>query len=235
MRRAIRITGWTMIWSGMFVLGFAGYQLFLTDLVNARSQQRAEAVLVDSLAERRAELPVPTTVEVPTTIVGAPAVEPVVHHPEEPPEEGAPLGTFRIPKLSIDEVLISGVTPESLKLGPGYMPWTPVPGQPGNAVISGHRTTYGRPFFRLDELVPGDLIEVETAIGTHTYAVRETLIVLPTDVWVTEPRRGAWLTLTTCNPAYSARERLVVFAELIEGPNLGYAVYLEEQGLQDLS
>ena len=224
-----------MIWSGLFVLGFAGYQLLLTDLVNARSQARAEAVLVEAFADRRADLPNPTTVSVPTTVAGGVQPDPVVHHPEDATPEGVPLGTFRIPKLDLEEVLISGVTPESLKLGPGYMPWTALPGQPGNAVVSGHRTTYGRPFFRLDELAPGDAIEVETAIGVHTYTVRESLIVLPTDVWVTNPKRGAWLTLTTCNPRYSARERLIVFAEMTDGPNLEYARYLEEQELQDLS
>jgi sortase A len=86
-------------------------------------------------------------------------------------------------------------------------------------VISGHRTTYGAPFHELDTLVPGDLIEVETALGTHTYAVRETIIVRPTELWVTEPREGAWLTLTTCHPKFSSRQRLVVFAELVDGPN----------------
>ncbi len=235
MRRAVRVTGWTMIWSGLFVLGFAGYQLFVTDLINARSQAQAQVQLVEALAQRRQELPVPTTLVVATTVADAPKPDPIVHHPEEAPAEGLPMGTFRIPKIDVDEVLISGVTTASLKLGPGFMPWTSVPGQPGNAVISGHRTTYGRPFFRLDELVPGDTIEIETAIGLHIYTVRETRIVAPTDVWVTNERRGAWLTLTTCNPRYSARERLVVFAELTSGPNLEYARYLEENELQDLS
>ena len=90
---------------------------------------------------------------------------------------------------------------------------------PGNAVVSGHRTTFGAPFNELDHLVPGDIIEVETAVGVHTYVVRESLVVNPFDVWVTDHRQGAWLTLTTCNPEFSARERLVVFAELIGGPN----------------
>jgi sortase A len=99
------------------------------------------------------------------------------------------------------------------------MPDTPLPGMLGDAVISGHRTTYGAPFNELDELAPGDVIEVETAVGTHIYVVRESLVVSPFDVWVTNPREGAWLTLTTCNPEFSARERLVVFAELQGGPN----------------
>ena len=107
------------------------------------------------------------------------------------------------------------------------MPGTPIPGQPGNSVISGHRTTYGRPFFDFDLLDPGDRITVETAIGTHTYEVRERFLVAPDEVWVTDDRAGGWLTLTTCHPKFSARERLIITAELVEGPNLAYIEDLE--------
>ena len=99
------------------------------------------------------------------------------------------------------------------------MPSTPLPGQPGNSVISGHRTTYGAPFHELDTLVEGDIIEVETALGIHIYSVTGIEIVTPRDLWVIEDRGGATLTLTTCHPKFSSRQRLVVFAELIEGPN----------------
>ena len=120
--------------------------------------------------------------------------------------------------------VVEGVSRSDLKAGAGHMPTTPLPGQPGNAVIAGHRTTYGAPFHEFDELVPNDLIEVETALGVHTYAVRETIIVKPTEIWVAQHRDGAWLTLTTCHPKFSSRQRLVVFAELVDGPNAGVIV-----------
>jgi sortase A len=110
------------------------------------------------------------------------------------------------------------------------MPGTALPGQPGNAVISGHRTTHGRPFFDLDQLKPGDRIEVETSIGTHVYELREEwFLVAPTDVWVVDPKDGGWLTLTTCHPKFSARQRLIVTAELVSGPNLDYVSFLEDR------
>jgi len=149
--------------------------------------------------------------------------------PEEPPvpgileelapEEGEVMGRIIIPKLDLDWMLVEGVDLKYLERGPGHMPWTPIPGQPGNTVISGHRTTHGAPFHDLDLLEVGDLIQVETLTGMHTYRVTETLIVLPTGVWVTKQWEGAWLTLTTCNPKNSAAERLIVFAELVDGPN----------------
>ena len=142
---------------------------------------------------------------------------------ESPPEEHEAFALIRIPAIERLEDgwnIVAGVSVTDLKNGAGHMPATPLPGQPGTSVISGHRTTYGAPFHELDTLEEGDRIEVETAIGLHVYEVRSLEIVRPTDVWVTEPRSGAWLTLTTCHPKFSARERLIVFAELVAGPNL---------------
>ncbi len=125
--------------------------------------------------------------------------------------------------------MFEGVDPRTLKSGPGHMESSPLPGQPGNAVLSGHRTTYGRPFFDFDLLEIGDEIEVESAIGMHIYVVREIEVVQPTDVWVTNNRAGAWLTMTTCEPKFSARQRLVVWAEMVSGPNMEFAKLHKER------
>lgn len=225
-----------MVWSGSLTLGLVGYQLFVTDLINNSVQAEARADLVEELDLRRDSLVEPVVVEeVPddSPAVGGDdppvVIDPVSYQPEDVDEEGIPVGGLRIPDIELDAVLFEGVTAPTLRDGPGHMPWTPLPGQPGNAVISGHRTTYGAPFYDLDLLEPGDVIEVDTVIGSHTYTVRETIIVYPTDVWVTEPREGAWLTLTTCHPKLSARERLIVFAELTAGPNLEYVEFLSDQ------
>ena len=90
-------------------------------------------------------------------------------------------------------------------------------------------------FFELNELEPGDEIMVETVVGVHTYVVRETIVVLPSDVWVTNTRPGAWLTLTTCNPRFSARERLVIVAELVDGPNVEYAQAIKDGIIEEAS
>ncbi len=223
MRRRIQIVGWTLIWSGVFIFGYVGWQLFGTDLITARVQAAAEEDLEQTFQESRRSLP--TVLEVTREPEGG--EEPVVVQlqPEDYPAEGTGFGTIRIPKIGLDVVVFEGVTRETLRQGPGHMPGTALPGQAGNAVMSGHRTTYGRPFFDLDLLEPGDVIEVETAIGVHTYEVRESFVVQPTDVWVTDNRDGAWLTLTTCSPKYSARERLIIVAELVDGPNAEYVAY----------
>ena len=225
--RWIRVGAWTFIHLGWMLLAVTVFQLWGTGLATAQAQA--------DLAQRLATRWEPPTVETDPTVSinpvdpGAPPAAPSPQEApvdastlltEKPPEMGEPIGRIVIPKANVDHVMVEGVTPEVLRTGPGHMPWTPLPGQPGNAVVSGHRTTYGAPFFDLDLLEPGDPIFVETAIGRHTYVVRETLIVDPTEVWVTETRPGAWLTLTTCTPKFSAAKRLIIFAELTEGPNV---------------
>jgi sortase A len=223
-QRRVQILGWTLIWSAVLIFGYLGWQLFGTDLLNAGVQAEAQDALVASLPGRAQD---PAEEIDVSEFLGEEAPEeqlpePIEFHPEEPPEPGGELAFIRIPDIELDAVVFEGVDTETLRKGPGHMPGTPIPGQPGNAVVSGHRTTYGRPFFDLDQLAVGDRIEVETAIGTHVYHVREMVTVLPSDVWVTEPRPGGWLTLTTCNPKFSARERLIVWAEMVSGPNIEF-------------
>lgn len=120
-----------------------------------------------------------------------------------------------IPKISLDAVVHEGTSPSSLKYGPGHMTKTALPGQIGNCVISGHRTTYGRPFRNLNQLGKGDEIKLHTPAGNvYTYSVVEKRVVKPTDLSVTKQTKDATLTLTTCNPFYSARQRLVIIAKL---------------------
>ena len=241
-RSILRKIGWALIWGALLIFAFLGYQLFVTDLLNERVQNQAMSELDDELDARRASLPEPEEVtitvppedEPPTTVTAPSTTLPAVEYlPEEAGEIGSALGRITIPAIEIDEVMFEGWDRETLKKGPGHMPGSPVPGQPGNAVVSGHRTTYGRPFYDLDLLEEGDVIEVETAIGTHVFEVRRSLVVEPTDVWVTEHIPGSWLTFTTCHPHFSAAERLIIQAELVEGPNLDYATVLVQQSETD--
>jgi sortase A len=220
MRYRVLVLGWTLIWSGALVFGYIGWQLFVTDWLNAGVQAEAAGAL--SLGSEGD----PETVAVDDLFggerpEGLPEFVPRYH--EDPVAVGEPFGLLTIPAIDIEDLVVfEGVDRQTLKSGPGHMPNTPLPGQPGNAVISGHRTTYGRPFFDFDQLTIGDRVEVETSIGTHVYEIREIDVVLPTDVWVVDPRPGGWLTMTTCEPKFSARQRLVLWAELAAGPNYDF-------------
>ena len=127
-----------------------------------------------------------------------------------------------IPKIGVDKYVVQGVSEDDLREGPGHYPQTVLPGQKGNAAIAGHRTTYGAPFFRLNELSVGDDIYItDTAGRSFVYRVSSPpVVVSPSDVAVLDPAPYAQLTLTTCNPRYSATSRLIVFARLTNRPPL---------------
>ena len=105
---------------------------------------------------------------------------------------------------------------ENLKRGPGHLPGTAYPGQPGNMVISGHRTTYGAPFRHIEQLTPGEEIVLITKENRYTYEVYEQRIVQPTDLSVLEQEGESKLTLTACHPWYSSSQRIIVIGRLVK-------------------
>lgn len=136
--------------------------------------------------------------------------------------EGDPLTYIKIPALDVETIVVEGVTEESLRAGAGHYPMTPLPGEKGNVAIAGHRTTYGKPFNRMDELVPGDKIILITPVGRHVYEVMaRPAVAHPNDWSIIEdyPKRGSYLTLTSCHPEGSASYRIWVRAKLVESTN----------------
>ncbi len=138
---------------------------------------------------------------------------------------GDPVGQIQIPKIGADFYIIEGVDLSLLMEGPGHFPETPFPGQPGNAALAGHRTTYLAPFNRIDELEPGDLITIRTEQGRFTYEVMAQpgtglghYIVGPDALEILDDKGDNRLTLMACHPKYSAAERIIVEAKLIGNP-----------------
>lgn len=138
----------------------------------------------------------------------------------DPPtaDEGEAVAQIRAPSVGWDHVVVYDTTDAALRAGPGWMPGSAWVGQPGNTVISGHRTTYGAPFHEIAGLGEGDRIEVEVPDGPEAvYEVRDAFIVTPDEVEVTADMGDARLTLTSCHPIGSNAQRYVVQAELVDG------------------
>jgi sortase A len=117
---------------------------------------------------------------------------------------------------------VEGTSPTALRAGAGHYVGTPLPGEAGNVAIAGHRTTFGRPFNHLDEMKQGDEVLLETPFHIFHYVVlpgfdghKNPWPVQPdaTDVLLNVPSQH-WLTLTTCHPKGSARQRLILRLEL---------------------
>jgi sortase A len=143
---------------------------------------------------------------------------------------GQGLTRIKIDKIGLDVVVVEGTTPSALRAGAGHYVGTPLPGEAGNVAIAGHRTTYGPPFNRLDEVTPGSIIELDTPDTAFFYQSVTSFDgqpnphpVLPTDTAVIAPPKDPTvheLTLTTCNPKGSARQRLILRAVLVSSKPL---------------
>jgi len=110
--------------------------------------------------------------------------------------------------------VVEGTTTELLRKGPGHYRETPLPGERGTTAIAGHRTTYGAPFRRIDDLRKGQRIIVDLPYGRYVYRVESTKIVEPTDLSVLDRRPHDRLVLSACHPLYSAAQRIIAFARL---------------------
>jgi sortase A len=210
--RVVRATGWTLVVAGSIVLLYVVYLLWFTNLGTDRAQRDLAEAWERSVPAQPAE---PADQE--------PEAEP------EPVEVGEAYAAIWFERdgepIVADDVLyvVDGVTLDLLRLGPGHYPDSDVPGGPGNFAVAGHRTTYGAPFWALDELAEGDTIHVVDRRGDEwVYAYREQRIVAPTEVWVVgdDPLETGQptITLTTCHPRFSAAQRLIAWGELQGDP-----------------
>jgi sortase A len=212
--RVLGAVGRTFITAGVLILLFVAYQLWGTGIREAQSQNRLEDDFAAVLEDTSTSTTTSTTTSSTTTTAPEATSTTETAPPIDPVPEGEATAHIRIPAIGVDKIVVEGVSLPDLKKGPGHYPETPLPGQKGNAAIAGHRTTYGAPFNRIDELVAGDEILVETVQGDFRYLVTEQLIVSPSAVEVLEDKGDNRLTLTACHPKYSARQRIVVVAQL---------------------
>ena len=151
------------------------------------------AVPVATATDPAAPLPVP---EPPPTYAYAPTPE--IRH-----------GQLEIPAIGLSQPFFEGVTLTSINRGPSHWPGTAMPGELGNVVIAGHRTTYTKPFWSLNELNPGDELIFTVGDQRIVYALERVEIVSPTDVHIIDQTHERRATLFACHPRGSARQRIV--------------------------
>jgi len=129
--------------------------------------------------------------------------------------EGDVIGEMSIPRLELKTIVVQGESSKILRRAIGHVPETPLPGEPGNVALAGHRDSYFRP---LRNIQPGDVITIKTADAEFEYLVESTEVVLPSDVQVLQPTVENSLTLVTCFPFYyvgPAPKRFIVHARQI--------------------
>ena len=219
-RQVVGIFGRVLIGLGVLLLLFTAYQIWGTSVQESRTQSALRTQLqqeTNSDAIRNALAQESALDKLPT---GPPVAAPRT----TPPAEGNPIGDLRIPVIGVNQVVVEGTNTSDLRKGPGHYAGTPIPGQAGNAAVAGHRTTYGHPFYNLDSVKIGDPIVLTTLQGSFVYDTTKSFVVAPSDTTVVDNVLGNQLTLTTCNPRFSATTRLIVQATLAHSqlfPNSG--------------
>ncbi len=221
MREVLGAVGRALVTVGLLLLLFVAYQLWGTGFYTAQAQNDLQGQF--QRAQRAAAATTTTTPPTTTTVPGDnPTISTTALAPLAAPPEGDVVARIGIPKIGIDYYVVEGVNVDDLRKGPGHYPSTQMPGHEGNSAIAGHRTTYEHPFGDLDQLAVGDDIHVVTVQGNFLYKVTEQKVVDPSQVEVLDstpdPARPGHmlptLTLTTCNPKYSAEQRLIIKAAL---------------------
>jgi sortase A len=183
---------------GVVLVLFVGFEFGVSNLIEARAQRtllgQFQGLVRDAAARH------------------APLV----------PRLGQPVAILSIPRLGFTQVVVEGGSPQLLKEGPGHLQGTAEPGQAGNAVIAGRRTTYGAPFRALGDVSIGDIVWVTTSDGWFRYRVTMREVVRPGQPDPVAPTLDARLTLITSDPSYRAGQRLLAVAKLL-GPALAPA------------
>ena len=226
MSRILGAVGRIFITVGVLILLFAGFQLWGTAIEESSHQSE----LGSDLVKRDPGASKPDSADPGTVAASLATVDRAAGPTTAAPAEGEAVGVIRIPKIGAEKFIVEGTTKTDLKKGPGHYIGTPLPGQAGNAAIAGHRTTYGAPFNRIDELVPGDQVEIYTSQGRFIYKVLPPpdgvgiergpgwYTVRPSESSVLDNTEENRLTLTACHPKYSASQRIVVTAALVADP-----------------
>ena len=132
--------------------------------------------------------------------------------PDDPyaPEPVVEIGSLEIPKIGLSTRLYQGVTMHNIDRGPSLWTGSALPGQPGNAVVAGHRVSHGRPFRHIDDLAPGDEVTFTVRGTQSTYRVTGDKVVDPQDTWIADQTPEPTATLYACHPPGSVARRYVV-------------------------
>lgn len=220
MRTVVGVLGELLLTAGVLVLLFTGWLVYGTAWQAEADQQAASAELERqwAVAPVAPVVPVPAEPDEPAPVAAVPA--------------GSPLARLHVPRFGRSFTVLEGVSQQVLARGPGHYPGTAQPGEVGNVAIAGHRVGRGAPFDPADELRSCDPLVLETRDTWWVYRVLPLdgvgacpgqdavglpgrQIVAPSDRSVIAPVPGLrMLTLTTCHPRFSARQRLIVHAVL---------------------
>lgn len=188
---SLRRLSFVLVFVGLLPLGYCAYEFAIARLYQAREMQH--------FAGGRRDRPSP--------------------FPARPyPATGSVVGKLEIPRIALSTVVVEGANEGALRLGPGHIPGTSLPGEGGNVGVAGHRDTFFRPL-RLARV--NDEITMRAGDREYRYQIVSTRVVEPHEVEVLSPTREETLTLVTCYPFHfigAAPKRFIVSAVCMNCP-----------------
>jgi sortase A len=217
MGRALRILSMTLITAGLVVLADVATTLAWKEPVSTVYGSIQQGKAEDELAALESEFPARADLREVEHVDGIrKKVEILAGLFAKRTRQGEAIGRLKIPDIDLDVVVVQGTDTATLQKGPGHYPETPFPGEGGTTAVAGHRTTYLAPFRHLDQLDPGDVIEIEMPYANFAYRVQGTRVVDDSAVNIIHKVGYERLVLTACHPLYSAAQRIAAFAKLRE-------------------
>ena len=209
MRGVARIAGTLMIVAGVGALAWALTVWKWEDPFTAALNYLDQRELAESFDRRLEEArpAVAATVDVRTTLPRSAVAW------RRSSERGDAIARLRIPRLGLTQIVVDGTDTDSLKRGPGRYLGSAMPGEGELVYVAGHRTTYGAPFSRIDQLRKGDRVYLELPYGTFEYAITGHRIVSATQTSVLESKGRERLVLQACHPRFFATQRYLAYAK----------------------
>lgn len=203
---------------GVLALAYCGYVLLDAKLYQAYQARRFQEELKTSQSNANPEpagtLPLPPLEE----------AKPAIVESLGPTDSSrSPLGRIEISTIDLSAMILEGVDRRTLRRAVGHIPGTPLPGQPGNVALAGHRDTF---FRALQNIHEGDEITLQTVSGLYRYRVDFTKVVDPGEMRVLDNSDDALLTLVTCYPfsfVGPAPKRFIVRAHKLAATAVGPA------------
>lgn len=209
MRRVARIAGTLMIVAGVGALAWALTVWKWEDPFTAALNYFDQRELAESFDRRLEEgrPGVAATADVRTTLPRSAVAW------RRSSKRGDAIARLRIPRLGLTQIVVNGTDSDSLKRGPGRYLDSAMPGEGELVYVAGHRTTYGAPFSRIDQLRKGDRVYLELPYATFEYAITGHRIVSATQTSVLESKGREQLVLQACHPRFFATQRYLAYAK----------------------
>src|SRR5919106_60476 len=217
MARAARILSTVLITAGLVVLADVGLTLAYKEPISSLYGELQQNEAEDQLADLESRYPSAADLAAIRRVRGTDRKAQVLARRfADQAAEGEAIGRIVAPDMGANAVFVQGTQTASLRKGPGHYPDTGFPGQGETIGIAGHRTTYLAPFRHIDDMERGDRVTLEMPYGTFTYRVEKTAIVDDSAVGVVRDVGYGRVVLPPCHPLYSAAQRYVIFARLVE-------------------